>query len=217
MQSYKLLLLTAFMSVSAFVFVVQAKQVDWSDEILYFVLVDRFADGKANIHRKYAQPKRPGYFHGGDLVGLTQHIDEIADIGVTAIWLNPLVKNIDTYVGMSFPDWGYHGYWADDFKQIDARFGTETEFKAFVDAAHERDMKVLLDIVYNHPGYGSRYENEPQYAGWLRSNCSQDGADPLTQCLAGLPDFDTDNPKYVNTCLMPILVWQNALAWMGFV
>src|SRR2546422_10082658 len=95
----------------------------WSDDILYFVLVDRFADGDttndANVDRK-----AKGAFHGGDLKGLIANLDEISSVGVTAIWVNPLVKNIEGHVdGAGFPDWAYHGYWADDFTRLDPRFG----------------------------------------------------------------------------------------------
>src|SRR6266403_830292 len=108
----------------------------WSDDILYFVLVDRFADGDpgndANVDRR-----AKGAFHGGDLKGLLAQLDEIASLGVTAIWVNPLVKNIPGHVdGAGFPDWGYHGYWADDFNSLDPRFGTEEDLRKLVEACH---------------------------------------------------------------------------------
>src|SRR5882762_803137 len=89
----------------------------WSDDILYFVLVDRFADGDpgndTNVDRKAKG----------------------ASLGVTAIWVNPLVKNIPGHVdGAGFPDWGYHGYWADDFSSLDSRFGTEEDLRKLVEA-----------------------------------------------------------------------------------
>lgn len=161
---------------------------DWRSEVLYFVLVDRYADGKVNPDPALVRPAEPGYFHGGDLVGLTGRLDELKELGITALWLNPLVRNIPRYVGNDFADWGYHGYWAEDFTTLDPRFGTETELKTLVDAAHARGIKVLLDVVYNHPGYGSRYETDPRYAGWVRTgkDCGQDDE---TRCLYGLPDF----------------------------
>ena len=73
-----------------------------------------------------------------------------------------MVKNIDGFVtGAGFPDWGYHGYWADDFHRLDPRFGTEAELKTLVDEAHARGMKVLLDVVYNHAGYDSQTAQRP--------------------------------------------------------
>src|SRR5687768_12778517 len=83
-----------------------------SDEVLYFVLVDRFFDGDPSNNVEVDRSKK-GHLHGGDLKGLTQKLDEIASLGATAIWINPLVKNIDGFVtGAGFPDYGYHGYWA---------------------------------------------------------------------------------------------------------
>lgn len=171
-------------------------QSEWADAVLYFVVLDRFADGDPSNDARVDRDAK-GAFHGGDLVGLRQHLDDLADLGVTALWITPVVKNIDGFVtGAGFPDWGYHGYWADDFYRIDPRFGTEEELKALVDDAHARGIKVLLDVVYNHPGYDSRYVTEPRFRTWVRSedqgNC---GSDDLTSCLSGLPDFRTELPE----------------------
>ncbi len=112
-----------------------------------------------------------GAFHGGDLAGLTAQLDEIAALGVTAIWITPVVKNIDGFVtGAGFPDWGYHGYWADDFTRLDPRFGTEAELQRAREGGARARLKVLLDVVYNHAGYGSQYLTDPKTKDWLRSN-----------------------------------------------
>jgi alpha-amylase len=168
----------------------------WSDSILYFVLIDRFADGDSSNNAGVDRTAR-GTFHGGDLKGLTAHLDEISDLGVTAIWINPVVENIPGFVtGAGFPDWGYHGYWADDFSKIDRRFGTTEDLEAFVAACHRRGIRVLLDVVYNHAGYGSRYLSDPRTKDWLRSeDRGTCGADDLTSCVAGLPDFKTEVPE----------------------
>jgi alpha-amylase len=169
---------------------------NWSDQVLYFVLIDRFADGDpTNNFQVDLQAK--GAFHGGDLSGLREQLDQIAELGVTALWINPVVKNIDGFVsGAGFPDWAYHGYWADDFTAVDHRFGSETELKALVDTCHQRGIRVLLDVVYNHAGYGSRYLTDPKTKGWIRSEeTGTCGQDDLTSCVAGLPDFKTDLPE----------------------
>ncbi|MDY7093977.1 MAG: alpha-amylase family glycosyl hydrolase [Acidobacteriota bacterium] len=168
----------------------------WAEAILYFVILDRFADGDESNNRAVDREAQ-GAFHGGDLAGLRQQLDELAELGVTALWITPVVKNIDHFVtGAGFPDWGYHGYWADDFYSLDSRFGTEEELKALVEDAHQRGMAVLLDVVYNHAGYDSQYLKNPRTRTWLRSEqyggC---GADDLTGCLAGLPDFRTEDPQ----------------------
>ncbi len=171
-------------------------QVDWRDAILYFVVLDRFADGDASNNAGVDRAAK-GAFHGGDLEGLRRQLDELAELGVTAVWITPVVKNIDGFVtGAGFPDWGYHGYWADDFTRLDPRFGSEEALAALVEDAHARGIKVLLDVVYNHAGYDSAYTTAPQTRGWFRTeNTGTCGSDDLTSCLAGLPDFKTDLPE----------------------
>jgi alpha-amylase len=171
-------------------------QESWQDAILYFVILDRFADGDPANNRDVDR-RAKGTFHGGDLAGLRQQLDELADLGVTALWITPVVKNIDGFVtGAGFPDWGYHGYWADDFYRLDPRFGSEAELKGLVDDAHARGMKVLLDVVYNHAGYDSTYLEDPKTRGWFRTEAlGTCGSDDLTSCVAGLPDFKTELPE----------------------
>jgi len=174
----------------------------WADAVLYFVILDRFADGDprndAGVDRN-----AKGTFHGGDIAGLRQQLDEIADLGATAIWITPVVKNIDGFVtGAGFPDWGYHGYWADDFYGLDPRFGTEAELKGLVDDAHRRGIKVLLDVVYNHAGYDSAYTKDPKLKGWMRTEAQGTcGQDDLTSCVSGLPDFKTEMPEVADYLL----------------
>jgi alpha-amylase len=185
----------------------------WSDEVLYFVLVDRFVDGDLSNDWNVDRHAK-GAFHGGDLKGLTAHLDEITGLGVTAIWVNPLVKNIDGPVtGAGFPDWGYHGYWADDFTRIDPRFGTEEDLKSFVRACHARGVRVLLDVVYNHAGYGSAYLRNPVTREYFRKEC---GDDDLTSCIAGLPDFETERPEVRDFLLDTQLPWARRYGLDGF-
>jgi alpha-amylase len=188
----------------------------WSDEILYFVLVDRFADGDPS--NDAAIDKAPGAFHGGDLAGLTAHLDEIASLGVTAIWVNPLVLNIPGYVtGAGFPDWGYHGYWADDFTKLDPRFGTEAELRGLVEACHRRGLRVLLDVVYNHAGYDSRYVTDPRFRGWTRNEAQGTcGQDDLTSCVSGLPDFKTEREDVATYLLDAQIGWAKRSGVDGF-
>jgi alpha-amylase len=167
----------------------------WSREVLYFAIVDRFADGDRGNDRN-VDPSAKGTFHGGDLVGLTEQIDEIASLGATALWITPVVDNVDGFVtGAGFPDWAYHGYWPDDLSRLDPRFGTEAELAALVSAAHARGIRVLLDVVYNHAGYNSRYTTDPATRSWLRTSENGGcGGDDLTTCVSGLPDFRTEVP-----------------------
>ncbi|HEX6201465.1 MAG TPA: alpha-amylase family glycosyl hydrolase [Thermoanaerobaculia bacterium] len=168
----------------------------WQEAVLYFVIVDRFADGDRGNDRDVRRGL-PGTFHGGDLAGLTAQLDEIAGLGVTALWITPVVENVPGFVtGAGFPDWAYHGYWADDFTRVDRRFGSEEELAELVDAAHARGIAVLLDVVYNHVGYDSRYLASAATRGWLRTEADGScGQDDVTLCVAGLPDLRTELPQ----------------------
>lgn len=174
----------------------QGSASSWADAVIYFAVVDRFANGDAS-NDVAVDTSAKGAFHGGDLKGLRQNIDQIADLGVTALWITPVVKNIDGFVtGAGFPDWGYHGYWADDFNAIDPRFGTEEDLLALAQACHAKGIKLLLDVVYNHAGYDSRYLTDPKTKSWFRTeNAGTCGTDDVTSCVSGLPDFKTELPE----------------------
>ena len=178
-------------------------QRDWSDAVLYFVILDRFADG-SGANNTNVDRANPGGFHGGDFVGLTAQLDEIAALGATAIWITPVARQIDycppsqpptgvTVPGGWFEHCAFHGYWADDYQSIDPRFGTEAELKALVDAAHARGIKVLLDVVYNHVGYDARYLRD--HPDWFRTKPVDCAVDELRCQVGGLPDFRTELPE----------------------
>ncbi|MFH1176175.1 MAG: alpha-amylase family glycosyl hydrolase [Acidobacteriota bacterium] len=190
---------------------------DWSQAVLYFAIVDRFADGDP-ANNAGVDVAAKGAFHGGDLKGLRAQLDEITSLGVNALWITPVVKNIDGFVtGAGFPDWGYHGYWADDFTRLDPRFGTEADLKALVDECHQRGIKVLLDVVYNHAGYGSHYLTDTGTKAWLRSSeLGGCGEDDLTSCVAGLPDFRTELPEVAEYLLSAQLALAKRVGLDGF-
>lgn len=178
---------------------------DWSDDVVYFVLIDRFADGDSTNNRG-VERNNPGGFHGGDLKGLTQHLDELADLGITALWINPVQKqiaqcpyaNAPAKLGLhEFKHCGFHGYWIDDFTAMDPHFGTLDDLKKLVEEAHKLHIKVLLDVVYNHAGYGSSYESRRTADGqsWIRSGTGNCDVDPITCSVGGLPDFRTELPE----------------------
>lgn len=122
-----------------------------ASDVLYLIMPDRFANGnpdndvvpdmlenKVNRNEQYAR-------HGGDLKGISEHLDYISDLGVTAIWLNPTQEN-------DMPDGSYHGYAITDYYQIDRRFGSNADFKALTEQAHEKGLKVVMDMIFNHCG-----------------------------------------------------------------
>jgi glycosidase len=129
------------------------------DEVIYFLLPDRFENGDPSndtgglrgdrLATGY-DPTHKGFFHGGDLKGLTSRLDYIHGLGATAVWLAPVFKNKAVQGPKGQESAGYHGYWVTDFMAVDPHLGTNADFKAFVDAAHARGMKVYMDIIANH-------------------------------------------------------------------
>jgi glycosidase len=148
------------------------------DEVIYFVLPDRFANGDPKNDRGGLKggplqhgfdPAHKGFYHGGDLKGLTARLDYIKGLGITAIWLAPIFKNKPVQGMPGQESAGYHGYWVTDFTQVDPHFGTNAEFKAFVDAAHARGMKVYMDIITNHTADVIDYVEGPETGYAYRS------------------------------------------------
>jgi len=139
-----------------------------NEEIVYFVLPDRFENGdpkndtggiKGDRLQHGFDPTHKGFYHGGDLKGLTARLDYIQGLGATAIWFAPIFKNKPVQGPKGDESAGYHGYWVTDFTQVDPHFGTNDDFKAFVDAAHARGMKVYMDIIANHTADVIRYRD----------------------------------------------------------
>ncbi len=129
------------------------------DEVIYFVLPDRFENGDPSNDRGGLSgdrlktgfdPTNKGFYHGGDLKGLSSRLDYIQGLGATALWVAPIFKNKAVRGPPGHESAGYHGYWITDFTQVDPHFGTNADFKALVDAAHARGMKFYMDIVVNH-------------------------------------------------------------------
>ena len=142
-------------------------------EVIYFVLPDRFDNGDPSNDRGGLtgdrlvtgyDPAHKGFYHGGDLKGLTRKLDYIQGLGITAIWFAPVFKNKPVQGPKGDESAGYHGYWITDFTTIDPHFGTEAEFKGFVDAAHARGIKVYMDIIVNHTADVIQYREGGDYA-----------------------------------------------------
>ncbi|MBV6645867.1 MAG: glycoside hydrolase family 13 protein [Cyclobacteriaceae bacterium] len=123
-----------------------------SSDVIYLLMPDRFANGDPDNDNvagmlETADRSIPNARHGGDIKGIKDHLDYIQSIGMTAVWLTPVFENNMT------PEYGaYHGYAATDLYKIDRRFGTNEEFKAFVNACHKKGLKVIMDMIHNHIG-----------------------------------------------------------------
>lgn len=140
------------------------------DEVIYFVLPDRFENGDAaNDHGGLKggplvdgfDPARAGFYHGGDLKGVTRRLDYIQGLGATAVWLAPIFTNRAVQGSPGHESAAHHGYWITDFTDVDPHLGTKADFKALVDAAHARGMKVYMDIVVNHTADVIQYKECP--------------------------------------------------------
>ena len=129
------------------------------DEVIYFLLPDRFENGDPSNDRGGLSgdrlqtgfdPTHKGFFHGGDLKGLASRLGYIKDLGATAVWVAPVFQNKAVQGPPGEESAGYHGYWITDFTRVDSHLGTNADFKALVDAVHARGMKFYMDIVVNH-------------------------------------------------------------------
>lgn len=122
-----------------------------SGDVLYLIMPDRFANGNPSndivLGMLEARVDRTDQYarHGGDLKGIENHLDYISDLGVTAIWLNPIQEN-------DMKEGSYHGYAITDYYQVDRRFGSNEEFRQLVEQAHAKGLKVVMDMIFNHCG-----------------------------------------------------------------
>ncbi|SDZ11352.1 alpha-1,6-glucosidases, pullulanase-type [Micromonospora pattaloongensis] len=142
-------------------------------EQFYFVLPDRFANGDPRNDRGGLtgdrlrtghDPADKGFYHGGDLQGVIDRLDYIQGLGTTAIWLAPVFKNRPVQGSGAEISAGYHGYWITDFTRIDPHFGTTEDLKRLVKLAHQRGIKIYLDVITNHTADVIRYaENQYSY------------------------------------------------------
>jgi len=191
------------------------------DEIVYFVLPDRFANGDAandrggidgtSLEHGY-DPTHKGFYHGGDLAGLTAKLDYLEGLGVTAIWFAPIFENKPVQGPQGQESAGYHGYWVTDFTSIDPHFGTNEEFKAFVDAAHDRGMKVYMDIITNHTADVIQYREGYEYRSLADYPYSRRGGpkgEPINEGFLG-DDVQTEenfarltSPDFANIPFVP--------------
>ena len=126
---------------------------DWRDQVIYFVLTDRFADGDPSNNSQGAgeyNPQLSSHYSGGDLAGIQSKLEYIQSLGASAVWLTPPVANQWWSEKLQYA--GYHGYWATDFKAVDAHYGTLQSYQALAKALHQRNMYLIQDIVINHTG-----------------------------------------------------------------
>ncbi|NRB62733.1 MAG: glycoside hydrolase family 13 protein [Saprospiraceae bacterium] len=198
-----------------------------SEYLVYLIMPDRFANGDPD-NDSFADMNQVGvnrdkvYFrHGGDLQGIIDHLDYLEDLGVTAVWLNPILENNQPYES-------YHGYAITDHYKVDKRFGTNALYKVLVDECHKRGMKVVMDVIHNHTGDEHWFIRDIPTADWVhqkidtfrRSNYRETVLlDPYVaqfdkeQLLEGwfdmhMPDLNQKNP-FLATYLEQNAIWWN--------
>ncbi|MDR2650391.1 MAG: Ig-like domain-containing protein, partial [Clostridiales bacterium] len=212
----------------------QTSTFDWDEARIYFLLTDRFAgQDKQNIYTGQITPSDETYtsgtiglnqYHGGDIAGLTAKIPYLKDLGVNTVWITPIVDNIEFDVGGAVKDsFGYAGYWAKTFEErlnsaLEAQLGSKDDLSSLITALHSNGMKLMVDIVINHAGYGMDQVWEPNWDtddnAALRPTIDQmgefilpdgssmfrsiaednaDGDNRIKSRLVGLPDFKTEN------------------------
>jgi len=158
---------------------------DWRDEVIYQVITDRFADG--DVNNDYTiQPGFLARYQGGDWKGIEDHLDYLQALGVTTLWISPVIVNVDTDAGVD----GYHGYWAQDLTRPNKHMGDLIALRSMVAAAHDVGMKVVLDIVCNHMGqvffYDENQNGQPD--DYIEGSGGPNS--PLTQVNEFDPDWN---------------------------
>jgi len=208
------------------------------DDVIYLIMPDRFADGDPSnddpaVSRGLFDRSKPRFYHGGDFQGIIDHLPYLKDLGVTAIWINPVYDNVnhlnerERYNGEGVTD--YHGYGAVDFYGVEEHFGTLAQFRELVDAAHRLSIKVIQDQVANHTGPYHPWVHDPPTPTWFHGTEAHHLAntwqtwtliDPhatpelRVPTLDGwfidiLPDLNQDDPDVARYLI------QNTLWWLG--
>ncbi|MHA6697505.1 alpha-amylase family glycosyl hydrolase [Chryseobacterium sp. A321] len=175
---------------------------NWQAANLYFVLPDRFSNGDLTNDKSFGRTESTAAyrgFEGGDLRGMIQKLDQgyFTNLGINAIWLTPLVEQIhgavDEGTGLTYP---YHGYWAKDWTSLDPNFGSKADLKEFVEKAHKRGIRIVLDAVINHTGPVT--STDPVFpTSWVRTEpiCTYENYHSTVSCtlVENLPDLLTES------------------------
>src|SRR5690606_26057789 len=145
-----------------------------ASDVLYLIMPDRFANGdpsndQLGMAAEYTVDRsKPGARHGGDLIGIENNLDYLQDLGVTAIWLNPIVEN-DGQGGY------YHGYFATDMYHVDRRLGSNEDYLRLIDKTHQKGLRVVMDMIFNHIGANHPWAIDPPAKDWFNASPSRRG------------------------------------------
>ncbi len=189
----------------------------WSNANVYFLLTDRFNNGDTTNDIQFERTKETGKlrgFMGGDFKGIIEKINEgyFTNLGVNVLWFSPIAEQIHGSVDEGTGNtYGYHGYWAKDWTQIDPNWGTEEEFAELVEAAHSKGIRIVMDVVINHTGPVT--EKDPVYGDdWVRTSptCTYDTYKNTVSCtlVENLPDIKTESDQEVALPEMLMEKWE---------
>ena len=180
-------------------------------DVLYLLMPDRFAQGMdhsqpiAGMNTYKEDRSQPSLRHGGDMEGIRQHLDYFTELGVTALWFTPVLENNspDTDNGYST----YHGYATTDYYRVDPRFGTNDDYRRLIDDCHQRGLKVVMDMIFNHCGFEHPWVSDMPSKDWL--NCPEWLSEPKDNDRDPMTGFgkDGEGSKYLQTSykLTPVI------------
>jgi len=185
-----------------------------ADDVIYFVMVDRFSNGDT-ANDGAIDPSDPTAFHGGDLQGVIDQLDYLQELGVGTVWLSPVFQMRTE----KFFEWGaFHGYWVQDPTAVEPRFGDEALLRELSDQLHARDMRLLLDVVWNHVSFDAPLKDERP--DWFHQHGGiEDWDDPfelVNHEVHGLPDFAQEDPEVYTYLRDTSLDWVRAARPDGF-
>lgn len=134
-----------------------------SSDVLYLIMPDRFANGDPSNDRLgdvNVDRSNPGARHGGDIAGVSKYLNYLEDLGVSTIWFNPILEN-------KMPGGSYHGYAITDFYQVDPRFGSNNDYRELIRSVHKKEMKVVMDMIFNHSGLHHWWMKDLPFNDWI--------------------------------------------------
>ena len=188
----------------------------WNNATVYFMLPDRFRNGNPDNDLAYGRKADGAYmrdFHGGDLAGVIEKLEAgyFNDLGVSAIWMSPVIENIHGTDDADQRTYAFHGYWPKDWTAVDANFGTEAELAQLIEKAHARGIRILMDVIINHTGPVT--ERDPIWPSeWVRSGdvCDWSSFAENVTCAihANLTDIRTESEEPVALPPQLIAKWQ---------
>jgi alpha-amylase len=183
----------------------------WQDDILYFAMTDRFENGDRS-NDGGTDPSNDQRFHGGDWQGIINKLDDLKQLGVTALWISPVQENDRDFLGTD----GYHGYWPRDFYRTEPAFGDLPKLRELVQKSHEKGVKVLLDLVLNHTGYNHPWTTDESKQDYFHDRKLSFTQDMVAGGLFGLPDLAQEKPEVGDYLIEMAKHWARETGCDGF-